>query len=613
MGQRIREYDWSVTPLGDPLHWPQSLKTCVRIMLTSPQPMFVWWGQESLINIYNDAYRFVLGGKHPETLGRSGREVWAEIWNDLWARAEIVFTRNEGTFDDALLLVMNRHGYDEETYFKFSYNPIPGDDGQTQGLFCVCTEETERIVNERSLQTLRLLGTVTQTKSLEDLFTASVRSIAANGRDFPCAIIYTVDEENRLARAAALAGIDASHPQLPLRIDLDNPDTIGRNLAACVAENRLILSPNHDRWQGMPTGAWGVPSTGFVHVPIKAGTRKHPVAVLTVALSPYRKFGEGYRNFIQLVADQISLEAASVLAYEEEWKRAEALAEIDRAKTAFFTNISHEFRTPLTLMLGSLEELLHKGNGDTAALETTHRNSLRLLRLVNNLLDFSRLEAGKLKARFALTDLAEYTTGLASGFRSAIEGAGLKFQVLCDAAVQPVYVDREMWEKIVLNLLSNALKYTPGGSISVSLSTRAGAVVLGVTDTGVGMPERELPKIFQRFHRVENSAGRSFEGTGIGLSLVKELVQLHGGEISVSSKLGVGSEFRVAIPTGKAHLQEAQIVAAEDQGRGGLTAAYQQEAASLPGPLGLCSENIPRIGYLTGRQNGPAHPIARQG
>ena len=154
MGERIRNFNWSQTSLGDPKNWQNSLKTCVRIMLTSPQPMFVWWGKE-LINIYNDAYRFVLGEKHPNALGTPGNIVWKEIWKEVGARAEIVFNKNEGTFDDALLLIMNRHGCDEETYFKFSYNPIPGDNGGTVGLFCVCTEETERIINERSLKTLQ--------------------------------------------------------------------------------------------------------------------------------------------------------------------------------------------------------------------------------------------------------------------------------------------------------------------------------------------------------------------------------------------------------------------------------------------------------------------------
>src|SRR4030095_12361077 len=152
VGEMIRSFDWTSTPLGEPEYWQQSLKTCVRIMLTSPQPMFVWWGK-NYINIYNDAYKFVLGTKHPRALGRPGNETWREIWHEIGARADIVFNKNEGTFDDALLLIMNRNGYDEETYFKFSYNPVPGDNGGTAGLFCVCTEETERIISERYLKT----------------------------------------------------------------------------------------------------------------------------------------------------------------------------------------------------------------------------------------------------------------------------------------------------------------------------------------------------------------------------------------------------------------------------------------------------------------------------
>ena len=236
-------------------------------------------------------------------------------------------------------------------------------------------------------------------------------------------------------------------------------------------------------------------------------------------------------------------------------------------------------------MLGSLEELLRKqegvGNEDTLALETTHRNSLRLLRLVNNLLDFNRIEAGKAQARFTPTDLAKYTTDLASGFQSAIESAGLQFHVLCDPTIHPVYVDKEMWEKIVLNILSNAFKHTFSGSITLSLTTQTDTVVLKVADTGVGIPEKELPKIFERFHQVENHRGRSFEGTGIGLSLVKELVKLHGGEISVRSKEGVGSEFEVTIPTSNAHWPEGEVVNGDGKLQGNLSAFFLQEINSL--------------------------------
>jgi signal transduction histidine kinase len=179
-------------------------------------------------------------------------------------------------------------------------------------------------------------------------------------------------------------------------------------------------------------------------------------------------------------------------------------------------------------MLGPLEDLLngaqsHLTDEEKDKIETTHRNSMRLLRLVNNLLDFSRIEAGRAKAQFQLTDISTFTRDLAGGFRSAIENAGLYFNVNCEHIVQPIYVDRTMWEKIVLNLLSNAFKYTLTGGITVSLSVKNNNAELSICDTGVGIPHEELPNLFQRFHRVQNVTGRTHEGTGIGLSLVSDL------------------------------------------------------------------------------------------
>src|SRR5262249_43462352 len=219
-------------------------------------------------------------------------------------------------------------------------------------------------------------------------------------------------------------------------------------------------------------------------------------------------------------------------AEEEERRRAEALAEIDRAKTVFFSNISYEFRTPLTLMLGPLEDTLADDRLPPQAhdrLEVARRNSLRLLKLVNTLLDFSRIEAGRIQAVYEPVDLAKFTIDLASVFRSTVERAGLKLVVDCPSLSEPVYVDREMWEKIVLNLLSNAFKFRLEGKISVKLglgdwglrieegeergevdekgagksATRnPQSAILTVRDTGTGIPEAELPRLFERFHRV---------------------------------------------------------------------------------------------------------------
>ena len=170
------------------------------------------------------------------------------------------------------------------------------------------------------------------------------------------------------------------------------------------------------------------------------------------------------------------------------------------------------------------------------------------------MLDFTRIEAGRVRASYEPIDLAEYTAELASNFRAAIERAGLTLVVDCPplpVSAGPVYVDREMWEKVVLNLLSNAFKHTFTGEIRVSLRAEEDQVRLTVEDTGIGISSGELPKVFQRFHRVEGAQGRSHEGSGIGLALVRDVVALHGGKVEVESGLGEGSTFTVTLPRGR--------------------------------------------------------------
>ena len=306
-------------------------------------------------------------------------------------------------------------------------------------------------------------------------------------------------------------------------------------------------------------------------------------------VSPRKALNDSYRIFFELVARQIATSLADARSHDEERKRAEALAEIDRAKTLFFSNVSHEFRTPLTLMLGPLEDTLASRDGLTAEqrkrLEVAHRNSLRLLKLVNTLLDFSRLEAGRIQASYEPTDLANLTAELASVFRSAIERAGLRFIIDCVDLEEPVYVDREMWEKIIFNLLSNAFKFTFQGEIEVSLRKVNGSVELSVRDTGSGIPPQFMPYLFERFYRVKGAHGRTVEGTGIGLALVQELAKLHTGTVRVESQVDRGSTFIVTIPLGTAHLPADRINAARGFASTGLGAeAYVQEALRwLPG------------------------------
>lgn len=262
----------------------------------------------------------------------------------------------------------------------------------------------------------------------------------------------------------------------------------------------------------------------------------------------------------------------------------ERLAQLDVAKTAFFSNISHEFRTPLTLMLGPLEdelaELAHSESPTRRArLDTAHRNCLRLLKLVNSLLDFSRIEAGRMQALYEPTDLATLTAELASNFCSAADRAGLTLSVDCPPLREAIYVDREMWEKVVLNLLSNAFKHTFDGGIAVRLGWLDDSAQLTVEDSGVGIPADELPRLFDRFHRVKGAASRTHEGTGIGLALVQELVHLHSGTVRVESEVGRGTRFIVTLKAGTAHLPSDKIA---DEAHAAATsrsaAVYVQEA-----------------------------------
>jgi PAS domain S-box-containing protein len=588
MGERIRAFDWAKTPLGAPENWEQSLKTCVRIILTSRQPMFVWWGKD-LINIYNDPYKAIVGGKHPIALGQPAEVVWKEIWDEAGTRAKTVMATNEGTYDEALLLIMERYGYAEETYYTFSYSPVPGDQGGTQGIICANTDDTRRIVNERALKTLRDLGIRTANrKNAKEIYQKAAEVLEENPRDFPFTLIYTIEKEGKQGRLMAWSGVTFESTAFPGVIDINQLDPLLEPIGEVIKTKQPIsIDLSAELSNNLPTGYWTIPTSKLIFLPITNTGRKYPFAVLVSAISPYRRLDENYRSLFELFTDQLGNEISNLYAYEEERKRAEALSEIDKAKTTFFSNISHEFRTPLTLILGPLEDSLNEFHQLSTIrqrdnIEAAHRNAVRLLRLVNSLLDFSRIEAGRVKAVLQPVDLTAKTAFLANSFRAIIEKAGLLFRVQCDTFASPVYLDNEMWEKIVLNLISNAFKYTLKGEISVTLSAQGDNAVLQVADTGVGIPEKELPRMFERFHRIENSAGRTHEGTGIGLSLVYELVKLHHGTTKVESTEGKGSTFTVSIPLGKEHLTAEEINVAEKEGAYHSVAnAFLTEAAAL--------------------------------
>jgi signal transduction histidine kinase len=516
MGARMREMDWSLSTLGTPEKWPQSLRSTLSMLLPSKAQIILFWGDEFIV-FYNDAYRPVFGAKHPQALGLPGHRAWSEIWDSqLHELLAGVVRTGEAFWAQDLLFEIERYGFLEETYFDVSYDPVRVESGAVGGVFCIVTETTERVVGERRMALLRDLAARNATaRTQRDACVLAMETLAGKP-DVTFALAYLNDE------------IQASTPGAAAQLSNAKPDLV----------TALTLA---------------APTSGA------RGGR------LVVGLNPRRPFDSQYQNFLALVADQLSTGLANARAYEEERQRAEALAAIDRAKTTFFSNVSHEFRTPLTLMHGPIENLIAEVNGPLTArqrgdLDILQRNAGRLLKLVNALLDFSRIEAGRTQATYAPTDVCSLTRDIASTFRSAMDRAGIRLEVHCQPIEQPVFLDRDMWEKIVLNLLSNALKFTFNGEVRVDLYEREGAIELNVTDTGTGIPESELPKIFERFHRVEGAKSRTHEGTGIGLALTHELVRLHGGTIRVESTLDKGTRFIVRVPAGFSHLPEDRVV-----------------------------------------------------
>ncbi|MGC4770533.1 SpoIIE family protein phosphatase [Micromonospora sp. DT44] len=546
LGERLRAFDWSTAPLGGPSHWPTALAGAVGMMLSSSAQIVMFWGDDHLA-FYNDAYRPTIGSKHPHVLGQPARHHWAETWDVLGPLLEGVRSTGLSYRGADHPFLLDRSGFVEQTYFDVSYDPIRGTDGSVSGVYCIVNETTGRVVGERRLRALSELGAeLADVNSAGELGRTAADVLGRHAADVPFALIYLADDTGEF-RLTGASGVDPAAVDAP-----------PARFAELVAEGASATVQVRDLVAQRPADASDV----AVVLPVKAANET--VGALVVGVARLLPLGDEYRDFLDLVAAQVSRAVGTQRAYEQERARAAELAALDRAKTNFFANVSHEFRTPLTLVLGPLEDMLADPElpaAYTDRLVVMHRNAMRLLKLVNAVLDFSRLESGRLAARYQPTDLADYTVRLASTFRSATERAGLRLVVDCPPLPAPVFVDRDMWEKIVLNLVSNAVKFTLDGEIRVRVRADGDLARLDVVDTGVGIVPDELPHVFERFHRVPGARARTHEGTGIGLALVRELVEMHGGTVGVTSQVDEGSTFTVTVPFGSDHLPADRVVA----------------------------------------------------
>jgi len=587
MGTLIRTMDWSSTPLGPPQTWPQSLRTSVSLCLSSTFPILIAWGPDD-IQIYNDAYRPICGDLHPRSMGGAFKEVWASalpVVGDAFDRAH----KGEGTYIRDQRMFLDRYGYLEEAFMTFSFSPIRDESGEVGGIFHPISEATATVLNARRTQGLRDLSAAIADARVVSHIAHDIEAHHPNlALDIPFLLLYQIDADSGKLLLRGGAGLDAHSALAPVVAELDDAVwPFARSAEARTAQQVHGLAP---RFAGQPCGPYDAPPDAALVLPIAVPGQQELFGFVVAGVSAARALDADYLNFYQLLGAAFNTAVGNVIAYEKEQRRAEELAQIDRAKTAFFSNVSHEFRTPLTLILGPLDDALADrddplGLAQRRRIDVTHRNALRLLKLVNSLLDFSRIEAGRVQATYEPLDLARLTGDLASVFESAMAKGGLAYRVELEDLGQPVYVDRDMWEKIVFNLLSNAFKFTLAGGVTLRLGRHEGMVRLSVADTGSGIPAAELPRVFERFHRIEGTPGRTYEGTGIGLALIQELVRLHGGAIAVHSVLGQGTRFDVDLPFGHAHLPAERIVQAEEgagQGAkedgGRMGAAFVEEA-----------------------------------
>ncbi|MFE8645982.1 ATP-binding protein [Sphingomonas sp. NCPPB 2930] len=324
MADLMRRHDWAASPLGPPERWPESLKVALRLMLSSRFEMWLGWGPDVAF-FYNDAYRPTLGNKHPNALAVPTRVLWAEIWESIRERIEAVYQHGTSTWDRALLLLLDRVGYVEETYHTFSYSPLLGDSGKVEGMFCAVTEETDRVISERRLDSLRhlasgLVGADTRARVLE----AACGAMDRTTRDMPFSLLYLFDEPGQ-AHLHCAAGLQAGHRLAPPLLAAHGGPWAPQRLLAGETSFVLPLPPHDD----LPTGAWDKPAAQVLVVALPSRGGARPAGFLVAGVNPYRALTDDYAGFMRLMAGQIAAGLTNADALEA------SAAERDRTRMLF--------------------------------------------------------------------------------------------------------------------------------------------------------------------------------------------------------------------------------------------------------------------------------------
>ncbi|MEV6304116.1 chemotaxis protein CheB [Actinoplanes sp. NPDC051861] len=551
MSRLAHAVDWSQHILGPVRRWPPALRAAVRLAADLPHAAVVYAG-DRYVTLFNEGAIPSLGAQYEEAFGRPIFEGCPDVefqreWFERARAGEPVLLPVQPVPHFRRRAVLTRGWYD------LSFTAVRDEHDAVVGLFESVSDRTEQVLASRRLATLSDLAAIPAGHGRREALEAAVACLA-RAEDVVYATAYLTTASGDAANLVDATGVEAGGPMAPRHVTL-RTGTAGWPLGRAVAGRELIVVDDVGRrFRGSSFGPEHREPEAAAVVPLRDQAEDRVAGVLVLGADPLLRFDDRYREFFRAAGETIAAKAAESHARERERHRTGQLAELDRAKTEFFSKVSHEFRTPLTLMLGPLEQLLDRRADriaeHTAELELVRRNARRLLRMVGTLLDFSQAEAGRLRVNFGPVDLAAATIEIVAMFQSAADAAGLKLTVDAPPLPEPVWVDREMWEKIVSNLVSNALKFTWQGGVEVSLRAQPKHAELSVRDTGAGIPADDQPYIFRRFHRVRDTVGRTHEGAGIGLALVDELVRRHQGRIRLSSRPGAGSTFTVWLPFG---------------------------------------------------------------
>jgi len=553
--------DWSTTGLGPRESWPVALRVLVDTCLESEFPLQLAWGPDLLV-VYNEAYIPLLGAdKHPWALGRPAWQVWPDLFpRDTSTVQELLRAGGAVTRTDQGL-IMDRHGYPEEAYFTYSQSIIRDENGEPAGLFNAITETTEHILYERRLRVLRALGAVSVTGDGRDPSDAvraacrrAVTVLSGNRRSVPVAAVFLRDARDRPSLAEGYgfdAGVAADHGWLPVP-----PVT---ELFEVLADGRVRVVDGLREAFGaalLPGPVGPLLADQAVLLPILVTGQSRPYGVLVIGVNPYTPVDEGFMEFAELAGRQFGIILSDAIAYQLERSRLQAMADLDQAKSEFLQQVSHELRSPLTLLLPPLQELLTDveplPQHARAAIEAAVRAAHRLERMVDTLLQVARADDRTLDLDRQSIDIGAATAEITEGFAATAAAKGLTLTVKVPTEPLVADIDPAMWTTIVTNLLGNAVKYTDRGGITVVLSRDAEQMILTVTDTGVGIDPADLDHVFDRFHQLDTSR----PGIGLGLTLVKDLVQAHGGRVTVTSDPGHGSVFTVSLPPSAAAAEE---------------------------------------------------------